>query len=230
MATDTSFGEVRKFEDFLVTALVDIPEIDIQSAESSTEIVSGAVDGRVQLAMGTGNSDESAAVAFNLNWTAGDGYLKMEARIILSATTDNCYFVGFGDQIPSTEETIIFAPADVVTTGTQSDCIGILFDQDATTKNLWCVAQAGDSITLGKVQSSIYNPTASTPTTLGVYLSVDRKSAQFYVDGKEIYRIDNSSVLVDAVDLVPGVWAFEQATAFNLDVDYLYAAKGRSAT
>ena len=230
MAIDTSFGEARKFEDFLVTAIADLPEIDFADGDSATEVVGGAADGRVRLDLGTGNADELAGVSFgDVNWTAGDAYLKMEARIIISATTDNMYFVGFGDRIPSAaDETVITAPSDVVTTGTQSDAIGILWDADATTAQLWAVGQKTDVITVEKGLGTSDVPVAAVPTTLGVYLSKDRKSAQFYKDGKEVHRIDSATTLVAAVDLLPGVWAYEQATAYLVDVDYLYGVKGRS--
>ncbi|KKL92581.1 hypothetical protein LCGC14_1883220, partial [marine sediment metagenome] len=57
-----------------------------------------------------------------------------------------------------------------------------------------------------------------------------RKSAVFYVNGEEVHRIDSSSVLVGAVAMVPGVWVYDQGTATNHDVDYLYATKGRSTS
>jgi len=232
MATDTSFGEVRKFEDFLVTAIADLPEIDILGVTGETSaVVAGGADGRMRLSPAATDDDDQSAVSFGMSqWTAGDAYLKMEARIILSNLTDNKYFVGFGDTIASTDESMFDAAADAVTIGTQSDAIGIFFDNDATNKNLWCVAAKTDTVTVEKNLSSVYNPVAATPTTLGVYLSQDRKSAQFYVNGEEVYRIDSSTTLVAAVDLVPCVVAYEQGTAFTLDVDYLYASKGRSST
>ena len=233
MATDTSFGEVRKFEDFLVTAIADLPEIDTIAVTDTgtTEIRANAADGRIEISTGTSDDDDKAGVGFNLNWTAGDGSLKMEARIVLSALTDNRYFVGFGDSLPVTDETMWDAAADAITIGTQSDSIGIFFDQDATTKNLWCVAANTDTVTVEKSLGAVYNPVALTPTTLGCYLSLDRKSAVWYVDGVEVHRVDaNSTALVGAVDLVPCVMNYEQGTALDIDLDYLYATKGRSAT
>jgi len=235
MATDTSFGEGRKFEDFLGTAIADLPEIDIATVgdTGTTEISSTKTDGRVEISTGTSNDDDVGAVSFGaLNWLAGNTYLKMEARIELSNLTDNKYFVGFGDNIASTGggETGFDMASDAVTIGTMEDSIGIGFDQDATTKVLWCLAANNSSITTEQTLSSTFNPVAGTPTTLGVYLSLDRKSAQFYVNNEEVYRVDSDSVLIRAVDLVPGVWVYEQATAFDLDLDYLYGAKGRSST
>jgi len=232
MPSDTSFGEVRKFEDFLVTAIADLPEVDYIAVTDTgaTEVRANAADGRIEISTGTTDDDDKAGVGFNLNFTAGDGYLKMEARIILSALTDNRYFVGFGDSLPSTDETMWDNPADVTAIGTQSDSIGIFFDQDATTKTLWCVAAASDSVTVAEALGSAYNPVALTPITLGCYLSLDRKSAVWYVDGEEVYRKESSSVLVGAVDLVPCVMNYEQGTALDIDLDYLYVAKGRSAT
>ena len=232
MASDTSFGEVRKFEDFLVTAIADLPEIDVYGVTGSTiAVVDGGLDGRLRLDMGVSNDDDVAAVSFGaLNWTAGNAPMRMEARIILSAITDNKFFVGFGDSIASADETTFSMTTDTVTLDTMSDAIGIGYDKDASTDQLWAVAGKTDTVTVEKGLGSDYNPVAATPTTLGVSLSLDRKSAQFFVDGKEVHRIDSATTLIAAVDLVPGVWAYEQATAFNLDVDYIFGAKGRSTT
>lgn len=232
MATDTSFGEVRKFEDFNVTAIADLPEIDFQdNTGAASAIISGGADGRFRMSVENSDDDDVTALTFgNLTWTAGDGYLKMEARIILSSVADNHYFVGFGDSLATADETVMFATTDTVATGTQSDSIGILWDGDATTAQLWAVGQKTDVVTVEEGLGTSDVPVAATPTTLGVYLSLDRKSAVFYKDGKEVHRIDSSTTLVAAVDLVPGVWALEQGTAYNLDIDYLYGSKGRSAT
>lgn len=232
MATDTSFGQVRKFEDFLVTAVADLPEIDqIGVTGVATEVVSAAADGRLRLGPAATDDDDVAAVTFgDLNWTAGATDMKMEARFFLSSVADNKFFVGFGDSIASSDETSFSATTDTVTIDTMSDGIGILFDEDATTDVLWCVAGKTDAVTVDQELDAKYNPTAATAITLGVFISADRKSARFYVNDEEVYRVDGSTTLVAAVDLVPGVWAYEQGTAFNLDVDYLYATKGRATS
>ena len=233
MPTDTSFGEVRFFEDFLEATITDIPGVvTMTTTAGACAIVAGGADGRVRITHSNADNSDVGAVGFDLlSWTAGDGYLKMEARIIISAITDYCVFVGFGDKIASGDESVITCPADVVTTGAQSDAIGILWDGEATTAQLWAVGQATDVITVKTGLGTDTAPVATTPITLGVYLSLDRKSAVFYVNGKEEHRVDaNSTALVAAVDLVPTVTTLERGTAYNCDIDYLYASKGRSAT
>jgi len=232
MATDTSFGEVRKFEDFLVTAIADLPEIDIATvaATGTTEVVSGADGGWLGLGVDTSNDDDESSVSFGaLNWTAGNSDMKMEARcIVVTSVADNHFFVGFSDTIASANETTFSATSDTVTIDTISDGIGILWDEDATTKNFWCVAGKADAVTVAQVLGSEYNPVINTPFTLGCFLSADRKTACFYINGKEVYRIDSSTTLISAVDLVPIVVNHEQATAYTLEVDYLYGSKGRA--
>ena len=235
MATDTSFGEVRKFEDFLVTVIVDLPEIDIVTVEAggTTAISASKTDGRVEIRTVADNDSDVGAVTFGaVKWLAGNSYLKMEARFELSTLTDNKYFVGFGDNIASTNggETGFDMALDTVTIGTMEDSIGIGFDQDASTLVLWCLSAENSNIRVEKALDSKYNPVAGVPTTFGVYLSLDRKSAVFYVDNEEVYRVDSDSVLIRAVDLVPGVWVYETQTVFDLDLDYLYGSKGRSST
>ena len=232
MARDTSFGEVRKFEDFLVTAIADLAEIDILSNDGGTaEVVADANDGRLRITLDGDNGDDVAAVTFgDPNWTAGQSSLKMEARIFIDDVTDYKLFIGFGDTIASGDETSFSATSDNVTMGAMSDAIGVAYDGDSTTAQLWAVAGAGDSVTVDKGLGTDTVPEAATPMTIGCWLSTDRKSAVFYVNGKEMYTINNSSVLVDASALVPGVWAYDQGTATNIDVDYIYASKGRSST
>ncbi|KKL87438.1 hypothetical protein LCGC14_1934690 [marine sediment metagenome] len=230
MATDTSFGAFREFEDFNVTAIADKPEVDITAiAGGTTEVIAGD-DGRIQINGDGGNDEQVGAVSFGrVMYTAGNAWLKMEARLYLDTIADYKIYVGFGDSLASASETSMSATSDVVSSNTMSDGIAILKDGDSTTDALWAVAQNGDSVTVGQVLDSIYNPSASTFTTLGCYLSLDRKSAVWYVDGTEVYRVDGSTLLVDAVALVPGVWCYDQATGTNHVVDYLYGSKGRSA-
>ncbi len=233
MATDTGFGKVRKFEDFLITAIADLPEIDTLAvtATAVTEMVAGSEDGRLGVGADTSDDDDRAAVSFGmLNWTAGGTYLKMEARCFLSNMTDNKFFVGFSDSLASTDETTFDATSDVVDISTISDGIGFLFDNDATTKNFWCVAGKTDAKTVGQVLNSKYNPVINTAFTLGVWLSADRKTARWYINGEEVYRITATSELIAAVDLVPIVQNQEQGTANILAVDYLYGEKGRATS
>ncbi len=232
MAIDTSFGEVRKFEDFLITAIADRSDIDILANDGGTaEVVGGAADGRMQITLDGDNADDVAACSFgDVNWTAGIG-LKMEGRIFIDDITDYKLFIGFGDTIASADETSFSATSDVVTIDTMSNAIGILYDGDSSTDQLWAVAGATDVVTVNKGLANLASlPVAAAGTTWGVYLSTDRKSAQFYVDNKEVYRIDSDTVLVAAVDLVPGVWGYDQGTATTIDIDYLYGSKGRSTS
>ena len=233
MAIDTSFGEVRQFEDFLLTAIADTPEIEslAVAATGVTEIKALGIDGRLNLGVDTCNDDDIAAVSFGkLNWRSGANDLKMDARIFIDSITDNKFFVGFGDSLASADETSFSATTDTVTIDTMADAIGILFDNDATTKVLWCVAGATDSVTANKSLNAKYNPVAAQAITLGCFLSADRTSAAWYVNNEEVYRIDGSTALVAATDLVPMVQNFEQATANIISVDYLYGRKGRSTT
>ena len=225
MPTDSIRSVIEKEEHFLVTAIADLPEIDTAAVTGETRaVVAAGKGGWLRHAIAASNDDEPGATSFGaLNWRSGQGALYMEARICISDITDNKFFVGFGDTIASSAETSFSATTDTVTIATMSDAIGILFDNDATTKALWCVAGATDVVTVGQVLSTEFNPVAATPLVLGVWLSADRKSARWYVNGREVWHVDGTAVLVAAANLVPGVWDYEQGTAYNDDIDYIYA-------
>jgi len=231
MPTDTSFGEVRFFEDFLGTAVADIPNISVLAdGAGTTECVAGAADGRLSLVSGgAGGGEIGSMTTLGLNWTAGGGWLKMEMRIAVDDITDYTVHVGFGNEIATGDDTAFTISGDVESSGTLADTIGFYRDGDATTAVWRCMAQNTSVITVQKELGVAHNPVAATFTTLGVYLSLDRKSAVWYIDGEEVHRVDaNSSALIAAVDLVPGIWQLDEGTVTTIEVDYLYCAKGRN--
>lgn len=238
MPTDTQFGKITKHEDFLVTAVADLPEIDVQSVTGDTAaVVAGGADGRLRHTIATSNDDDNGSTSFGaLNWKAGDGRIYMEARLFLSSVADIKVFVGFADSIATADETTFSATTDTVTIDTITDGIGILFDNDQTTKQWMAVAGATDAVTVSQfLGSKVFqseggtnHPAINTAFTLGVELSRDRKQARFYVNGKEVYAVNSATVLVGAVGLVPIVVGMEQGTAYNLDIDYIHAEKSRS--
>ena len=228
MAIDTSFGSVRLFEDFLVTAIGYHPEVDISGACAVSTTLG---DGRARCTVEDDNADEVIAVGFGgINWIAGNTPMQMEARLFVSDITDYKLFVGFGDSLPSAGETSFSATTDTVTLDTMTNAIGILFDMDATTQAFWCVAGKTDAVTVDEVLSTEYNIVAEEAITLGVSLSTDLKSATWYINGKEVYRLDSATTLIAAAGLLPGVWCYEQANDHYVDVDYIYAKKGRDTT
>lgn len=234
MATDTGNGKWKRFEDFAVTAIGDLPEIDVQSATGvTTAILAAQHGGIVEIPMGTSDDDDCGAVSFGgLNWHVAESDIECEIRMRVETITDPKYFVGFGDSIASADESSFSATTDSVTIDTMSAGAGFLFDNDATTKNIWCVAGAADVVTVGKVLDSSYNPAADEWITFRVYIAKGGRSIQWSINGKEVHSVmrkSDESVLVTAnATLVPGVWNYEQGTAADVEVDFLMGAGYRS--
>lgn len=229
-ASDTPKNGYRYFEDFLVTAIGDLPEVDVQSATGvTTAILANQPAGVVEIPVAASDDDDVAAVSTNLNHFA-DAYgpLVMEARLkIDTSIADMKFFVGFGDSIASGDETSFSATTDTVTIDTMSSGVGFLFDNDATTKNFWCVAGYGDAVTVGKVLNSRFNfAAAGTYKTFRVSVGPGGKSIEWSIDGEVVHRVDkqpgSSEKYIDgSVALAAGVWNYEQGTAYEIELDYI---------
>lgn len=235
MPTDTNRGRKWKIEDFDVTAIGDLPEIDVQSATGvTTAILAAQHGGIVEIPMGTSDDDDVGAVTFGgLNYHVAESDLECEIRMRVETITDPKYFVGFGDSIASGDETSFSATTDTVTIDTMSDGAGFLFDNDATTKVIWCVAGATDVVTVGKALASSFNPSADEWVTYRVHIAKGGRSIVWSINGLEVHRVDrksDESVLIGATaTLVPGVWNYEQGTAADVEVDYIGGGLYRSA-
>ncbi len=229
MAIDAMKGKFKYFEDFLVTAIGDLPEIDVQSATGvTTAILANTHGGAVEIPMGTTDDDDVGAVTTNLNYDVSVSDVECESRLRVETITDPKYFVGFCDTIASADETTFSATSDTVTIDTMSNAIGFLFDNDATTKNIWCVAGATDSVTVGQVLSSDFNPSADEWVTFRVFVAKGGQSAQWSINGKEVHRVYSTSQVVAATSVFcAGVWNYEQGTAADIEVDSIMAAAYR---
>lgn len=232
MATVTNRGKFKYFEDFTVTAIGDLPEIDIQSATGvTTAILANQHGGLAEIPMGTSDDDDVGAISTNLNYHVAESDIECEIRMRVETITDPKYFVGFGDTIASADETSFSATTDTVTIDTMSDGVGFLFDNDATTKVIWCVAGTADAVTVGKALDASYNPAADEFKTFRVYIAKGGRAIQWSINGKEVhavYQNEDQSVLVGATAvLCAGVWNYEQGTAADIEVDYIMGAAYR---
>lgn len=231
-ALDTPRGGFHYCEDFLVTAIGDLPEIDIQSATGvSTAILANQLGGVVELPVAASDDDDVAAVSTNLNWQVGPGGLIGEVRMKIDTSVgDMKWFVGFGDSIASSDETSFSATTDTVTIDTMTDGIGFLFDNDATTKRIWCVSGTGDAVTVGQVLPARHNFAVDTYKTFRVSVSADGLTAEWSIDGEVVHHVEGTTVLVSrTAGLALGVWNYEQGTTYEVEVDYLEAWASRDS-
>lgn len=227
-------GFYEYFEDFLVTVIGDLPEIDIQSATGvSTAIQANQFGGVVEIPTANSNDQDVAAVSTNLNWTTNaNGYLIGEARVKWDTSVDGHWFVGFGDSIASADETVYSVSGDTYAKATMTDAVGFYYNVDATTDRIICIATGSDAITTQTALSTRFNPIVGTYYVFRVAVGPGALSIEWSIDGEVVARADRAPGLTTAyvsvtAPLALGVWSYEEGTTNEIELDYLYARKGR---
>ena len=219
-------------EDFCVTAIGDLPEVDIQSATGvSTAIVAAsgteAEDGWVELPVAASDDDDVAALSGGaLNVVCAQD-VDFKARVRWSSVTDIRSFIGLGDSIASADESSFDAASGTVTIGDMSDAVGFFIDGDDSTVQFRCVSANTDVVVINQALGATYNPVAGTPITFGMHITAGATSVVFSINGKTVYTYTGTAAVSAAADLTPIVQNFEQGTANDLEVDRLFCRKGR---
>lgn len=229
-------GFFEYFEDFLVTAIGDLPEVDVQSATGvTTAILANQIGGVAEIPVVTSNDDDVAAISTNLNWSVdANGYLIGEWRVKWdTSVADMFWFIGFGDSIASADETSFGASADVYDILTMSDGVGFVFDNDATTPRVVPVAGSTDALTYQSILSSRFTPVVNTYYVFRVEVGPGAVAIEYSIDGEVVARAARAAGTTTpyartSVSLAAGVWNYEQATANEIEVDYIFARKGRA--
>ena len=237
MATDTSRGIIRFFEDFLYDVVADKPEYSVDT-DPAVEIVATAIGGVVRTTMDAGQTNIGGMSFGQLQWSAYDNYLYGEWRVKFSAvpTTAERVFVGFTDVQEDTLTEMPFTGATTVTTvaTNPTDVIGFFWEGDMTGNYFAPASQKTDSLVVhGSANMSADEKRLATFVidqwyTLGVRIESGAKHVTFTVDGKTVYLYKNADTAAIAdVPLTPYFVVQEGTTAINFDVDYVYVEAGR---
>jgi len=224
MATDTGFGKVKIFNDFLGAAVDETNDIVVGTENSGTQAVNIANGGWYRLVSGA-TSGNRVLYSTALNLSAASGELIGEVRLTnVTAITLRAIYAGFIDVIASTVEMPIEMAAEVLTS-TASDACGFMYDTDSTNDTWYCVGVKADADAT-PVDSGIAPAAAGTSQTLRVVVNADGK-AEYFIDGKYVGSVTNAITASTAVCFGVCLEARESA-AKTLDSDYIYVEMGRT--
>lgn len=225
MSTDSGFGKVKFFDDFLGHA--DDATINwSEGSDSGGTYAINLQDNGVERITSAGTSGNAAAICTALQWEAENGGpLIFEARVkSVTAITDRCYFIGL-DDTKHTGTTVVtaFEMSGTTLTTNCSDAVGFMYDTGADNDYWYCCGVKADADAT-PVNTSIAPKT--TWQTLRVVVSVEG-DATFFIDGKYVGSVEDA---VTPSDKLQGTVLVEtRATATKIiDVDYVYIEGGRS--
>lgn len=223
MATDTGFGMVRLFDDFLGDVIAD-QWSNAVAGGGAAAAVSAAVGGKITLAT-HGNSGDLSVVTYGLNWEASSGGpLIMEARISnVSAITSRAIFVGFTYVLATGTCEMPIESAGA--TSTASDAVGFSYDTGAA-NDTWYLTGVKDNIDATVVNTGEAPAAAGTWTTLRVVVDITG-NATFFIDG--VYKGAVADAITATDDVTP-VIALETRSEniVSLDCDYIHVSGGRA--
>lgn len=227
MATDTGFGKVKFFDDFLGHADDGTINWDEGSDSGGTYAIS-ILDNGVEEVTSHSNSGDAAAICTALQWMAENGGpLIYEARVkSVTAITDRCYFIGLDDTIhEGTNIVTAFQMSGTTLATGVADAVGFMYDTDADNAYWYCCG-VKNSAAATPVNTEIAPAAAGTYQTLRVVVSIEG-DATFFIDGKYVGSVEDA---VTASTKLQGTVLVEtRADATKaIDVDYVYIEGGRS--
>jgi hypothetical protein len=221
MATDTGFGKVKYFDDFIGVA-IDVTNDWNGVGTSDTIAVSAQNNGAVRLTTHSDDNDSSRLASMAV-FNPSMGAIIMEARVTqVTDAEGRGFFVGWTDDA-TTEENPISISGTTVTT-TASNAVGFYFDTDATTDTIRFGGVKTDTDST-QVDTSVAIADAATWTTFRVMIDVDG-NAVGSINGKEVARVANA--VTANTDLCATVLVKNSdAAAASMDVDYIYIEGSR---
>ena len=228
--------KVRLFDDFGGAAISNAWGVEKGSDGGAANFaINAALNGTVR---GTTGAGAGATMAVNgvqldyaLNFEADSLGLAMQARVKLSAITTIACFVGFTNQIGTLQMPCTGSGAANGLTFNAADCVGMLFDTTMTTKDWWCVGQAGS--TPATAQDSGFAPVAATYDIFRINVDGSGNATFWHGNALAAGGATQIGVLMKAavtktVPLTPVIAAFRRSAASaTLDVDYVYVSNIR---
>ena len=223
MATDTGFGRVTFFDDFVGDTL-DSNAWSVNRITGGTNFAIGvAVSGTV---VGTAHTTAAQGVLLigELNWQADDGGpLIFETRAKIGTTLGSLVFLGFTDA-KTAEMAMDYNGGSYTSTAT--DAVGFYYAGGETAATWRCggVKNGTDSTQTAAVSG--HNPVLDTYQTFRIVVN-EAGDASFYIDGDLV--VENVEDCVTAgTSLLQEISIFEDTVDNGtLTADYIYVSKGR---
>ena len=223
MATDTGFGKVKIFDDFLGVGVDESNNWLEGTGSAGSSAINVDDNGYYRMSGGTGNGNvESWGGA--VIWEAENGGIIFEWRgKNVTDILTRALFIGLTDvSVGTTLEN----PAEMngtTLTATAANCVGFMYDTDANNDYWYCASSKAVKTT--PVNTSV--APKITDQTLRIVLNVDG-DATFSIDGKYEGKIDNA--VTASTKLCPIVCIENRlaTTSRSLDTDYIYIEGGRS--
>ncbi len=225
MATDTGFGKVKVFEDFLGPAVDETN--DWLPGTSGTGSTSINIDDngyqRITTGTTTGNIESTSST---LIWEPENGGpLTFEARV--KSVTDiltRAYFIGFSDVAQGTTLQNPIEMSGTTLTTTAPDAVGFMYDTAADNDYWYLVGVKADADA-----TSVNTEIAPTITDQTLRVVVNEEGdAKFFIDGKYVGEVKDAVTASDKLCATVLVENRSSTTARSLDIDYLYIEGGRS--
>ena len=223
MATDTGFGLVRFFDDFLVDTLNTDAWTVGTSGSGSSFAVNAQVNGVIRGTVTNNSSSDLEVIYSELMYQADDGGpLVFECRIKPITSLSLLLFVGLSDQ-KATERPIDYNGGSLTTTA--DDAVGFYYAGGVSSTTWRYGGTANTTDSAQAAASSVYNPVLTTYQTFRVVVNKDG-AASFFIDGNIIAE-NVSGCLTAGTSVMPFISITDDGAAGSIDVDYVYVSKGR---
>lgn len=217
------------FDDFLAAAIDGRWSSTAGSGtgNAAATTVAGALNGTITLKSASDDGAHSANLSTittdQLNYTAAQGGLLIEARCKISDVSEAYFFVGFTDTISTTVEAPIFMNAGVIDSDAANAC-GVVYDVDATTDVFTVGGVKADTDT--DPQLSTVTPVDDTYFTVRVEVSA-AGAVQGFINGNAIGN-PVANAVTTSTPLTPAVFIGNRsANQVTLTVDYIMVKGNR---
>lgn len=224
MSTDTGFGQVRFFDDFLGDTLNTDPWAAASTNSATAFAISAQVNGVVRGTVTNNSSNDLSVLYGELNWQADDGGpLIFEARCAIITSLSQQIYIGLSDE-KTTEKPMDYNGGTLTTTATNAAGFYYAGGEASATWRYGGV-KAGADTTHYAVASRL-NPVLSTFQTFRVVVNADG-AASFYING-EIVKENLANAVTASTSLLPYFSIADDGAAGSLDVDFCFMSKGRA--
>lgn len=222
MATNTSFGKVRLFDDF-DRAVIDTNRWVAGSTNSAVAFaINAQVNGVLRGTVTNNSSNDLSDVYTALNRQAENGGIVFEARCAIITSLSQLIFIGLSDEATN-ERPIDYNGSTLTTTAT--DAVGFYYAGGETSPTWRYGGVKNGTDSTHYAVASRFNPVAATFQTFRIVVNPDG-SASFFING-EIIRENVANCVTATTSLMPYFSITDDGAAGSLDIDYVYCESGR---